>query len=156
MNYRIENAAAADLDEILRLQKDAFHEVGRLHDDLTIPPLSEAPDEIRRSSESQCILKCVADNRIIGSVRGYVDADGTCRIGRLFVTRSFEGKGIGQALMNEIEKMFPLCREYAIFTGEKSGRAIGMYAKLGYLVTGKEWVGTHFIVHMIKKNNGTQ
>jgi len=70
--------------------------------------------------------------KIVGSVRAY-SKDGTCYIHRLVVLPEYQNKGIGKALMSEIEKRFrSQVTRYELFTGSQDHRNLYLYNQLGY------------------------
>ena len=74
----------------------------------------------------------VDDITIVGSVRAYVKND-TCYINRLVVLPDYQNKGIGKALMSEIEKRFKdSIQRYELFTGSRDPRNLYIYDQLGY------------------------
>ena len=127
----IETADVDDAREILDLQKLAYQSEAAIHDDYTIPPLTQSLEEMEQDFQKQLFLKAVVDGRIVGSVRGYVRA-GTCFVGRLIVHPDFQNQGIGTRLMNEIESRFGQAQRYELFTGQESERNLYLYDKLGY------------------------
>lgn len=72
------------------------------------------------------------DITIVGSVRAYSKTD-TCYISRLVVLPEYQNKGIGKALMNEIENQFKNnVARYELFTGSRDKRNLYLYNQLGY------------------------
>lgn len=127
-------AVLSDAEEILALQKLAFIAEAEIYNDFSIAPLVQTIEDLKRDFSQKIIIKKVVGENIIGSVRGYTK-DRTCHIGRLMVHPDFQNKGIGTALMFEIETMLrPQCDRFEIFTGQKSDKNISLYKKLGYRV----------------------
>lgn len=143
----IKQADVNDLEEILSLQKAAFKEVAKLMDNYEIPPLLQTIEDIRNDFEQCVILKYISsDNQIRGSVRGNIYNGTDCYIGKLIVHPDFQNQGIGRALMYEIEKYFPACHKFTLFTGDETPNTLCLYRKVGYQVMyTKEVDGLHFI-----------
>jgi GNAT superfamily N-acetyltransferase len=118
---RVERATVDDAEEILSLQKLAYQSEAEIYDDITIPPLTQTLEEIKKDFEGQVFLKAVAGGKIIGSVRAFMK-EGTCYVGRLIVHPDFQNKGIGTQLMGRIEEVFKGAQRFEIFTGHKSER----------------------------------
>lgn len=151
----IKQAEENDLQAILSLQKAAFMEVAKQINNYDIPPLSQTIQDARNDFDSCVILKYTSsDGQIIGSVRGNIDDDNICRIGKLVVHPDFQNQGIGKALMHEIEKYFPSCRKLTLFTGEETPNTVYLYSKLGYQVVYKKETDGINLIHMEKKNHG--
>ena len=127
----IEQAEREDAQEILRLQKIAYRSEDELYPDVTIPPMTQSLEDTLEEFRRQLVLKAVEEDRIIGSVRAYVDGD-TCYIGKLIVHPDSQNKGIGTKLMGEIESRFQDVDRYELFTGQRSKKDIYLYHKLGY------------------------
>lgn len=130
-NIFIEKASSENAEEILKLQKIAYISEAELIDDFTIPPLQQTIDEIVSEFDDQIFLKVETDNKIIGSVRVYLE-DKTSFIGKLIVHPNFQNKGIGTKLLHEAEKLFPNAKRFELFTGQKSLKNIFIYEKHGY------------------------
>lgn len=132
MKVLIERALVSDAEEILSLQKLAYRSEAEIYSDHEIEPLVQTIDHFKNQFNNHIVLKAINDRSIIGSVRAYVK-DGTCFIGKLIVHPDYQGRGIGTALMNEIENRSPATR-YELFTGSKSEKNIRLYNRLGYQV----------------------
>jgi hypothetical protein len=73
-------ATLADAAEILALQKLAYQTEAAIYQDYTIPPLTQTLAEITAEFQNRYCLKALAQGRIQGSVRAYLEK-GTCCIG---------------------------------------------------------------------------
>lgn len=130
---KIERATISDAKEILVLQRLAYQSEAEIYKDFTIPPMVQTLEGLEKDFGNQFFLKALMDGKIIGSVRAY-EKDGTCSIGRLIVHPDFQNQGIRKKLMNEIEKIFITCQRFELFTGDRNGRNIYLYQKLGYKI----------------------
>lgn len=128
----IDIALIEDLIDILKLQKIAFNCVADLLDDKEIQPMIQTYDELLQELNDGIILKYRQEDQIIGSVRAYIDDKNICHIGKLIVHPDYQNKGIGKALMLEIEKKFTFCSKYLLFTGEITPNTLYLYTKIGY------------------------
>jgi ribosomal protein S18 acetylase RimI-like enzyme len=148
----IEQASAADVKEILALQKLAYQSEAEIYADRTIPPLTQTLEEIEANFENQLFLKASVAGKIIGSVRAHID-QGTCHIGRLIVHPDFQNRGIGTLLMGEIEACFDKAKRYELFTGHKSARNLHLYQKLGYTVCRSERITDGLTLVFLEKSS---
>ena len=140
-----------DLEEILILQKVTFMEVAKLMNNYNIPPLLQTIQDIENDFKSCTILKYLSpNNQIIGSVRGNIYDDNVCYIGKLIVHPDFQNQGIGKALMVEIERYFPTCHKFTLFTGEETSNTLYLYKKVGYQVVYKKEIEGINLIHMEK------
>jgi len=92
----------------------------------------------------------VIESELVGSVRGYQTND-SCHIGRLIVLPEHQNKGIGSALLKEIENHFGTTRRFELFTGAQSHENLRLYKRHGYNEFKKEQLKTKvFLVYMEK------
>ena len=122
----------------------------RRYDDYEIPPLRQTLDEIKQEFATHVFLKAVIESELVGSVRGYQTND-SCHIGRLIVLPEHQNKGIGSALLKEIENHFGTTRRFELFTGAQSHENLRLYKRHGYNEFKKEQLKTKvFLVYMEK------
>jgi len=144
-------AVIEDATEILNLQKIAYRSEAELYGP-DIPPLIQTVSGLKEQFGNHVVLKSVIDDKIVGSVRAY-EKDGTCYIGRLAVHPNEQNKGIGKALMNEIESCHQGMR-YELFAGTRSDKNIQLYQKLGYKIfRTRQYECAHVEIHYMEKNN---
>ena len=134
---QIKLAEQDDLIQILELQKQCYLEEAKIYNDYKIPPLIQTVESIITDFKQQTFLKIEVDNKIIGSVRAYIEKD-TCKIGRLIVHKKFQNQGLGKHLMNTIENNFKQTKRFELFTGHKSTKNLSFYNKLNYNVFKRE------------------
>ena len=127
----IEEALPEDAGEILALQKAAYRVEAERYDDFDIPPMLQTLGEMSEDIEAKLVLKAVIDGHIVGSVRAWMKGD-TCYIGRLIVGPEMQDRGIGTALMEEVERRFGGTGRFVLFTGHRSDKNLHLYGKLGY------------------------
>lgn len=135
----ITEAAIADAQVILDLQKLAYQSEAEIYNDFSIAPLTQTLEELRDDFNNKIFLKSIMHGKIVGSVRAYLEED-TCHIGRLIVHPSYQNYGLGRKLMHKIEARFPQARRFEAFTGHKSRRNIYFHRRLGYKIFKRERV----------------
>ena len=151
--FDVDVARLEDADEILAVQKQAFMEEAEMYDDFHIPPLTETLEEVRSKFQTHVFLKATLGGKIVGSVRAH-EKDGNCFVGRLVVSPSFQNRGVGTRLLEGIEKSFPACGRFELFTGDSSAKNIHLYEKQGYRRFKVEKVDEEFsFVFLEKKRN---
>lgn len=149
---RIAEASEEDLLEILQLQKKAFERVAIEENNFDIQPLKQTYDDIVQEFKKRKFLKYILNGAIVGSVRGHVDDQNICYVGKLIVHPDFQNAGIGTALMEELEKHFRACDSFEIFTSQNSENTLRLYKKLGYTETYVKEVDNVSIVFMKRDN----
>ncbi len=133
----IDKAEYYDLEEILSVQKLAFRGEAESFNDHAIAPLIQTLESIQDDFRSNCYLKAVLDDKIVGSVRAY-EKDTVCHIGRLFVHPEFQNRGIGSSLMIYIERLFTHCAAYTLFAAKRVFKNVKFYGSLGYRIVKEE------------------
>ena len=149
----IERATTLDAKEILALQKLAYIGEAEIYNDFTIPPLHQTIVEITSEIGMQYVLRCVVNDRIVGSVRAYM-AEGTCLIGKLIVHPKFQNQGIGTKLLEEIENHFTGAERFELFTGSKSEKNLYLYRKQGFEIFKSEKVNDALTLVFMEKDKG--
>jgi len=113
------------------VQRRAYESEARRYHNWKIPPLVETLDSVREHLEQHVVLKAVVDGRLAGSVRGVV-TDGVCEVCRFSVDPALQRRGIGAALLVEIERRFPDVEAFELFTGDRSAENLRLYERHGY------------------------
>jgi hypothetical protein len=72
-------AVSEDATAILAQQRLAYQTEAVIYDDLTIPPLTEALDDLKARFRDRQFLKTVDGGQIVGSVRAFPDG-ATCHV----------------------------------------------------------------------------
>jgi ribosomal protein S18 acetylase RimI-like enzyme len=128
----ITQAVQEDLTIILDIQRKAFLEVAKTFHLKSMPQIEQTLDSLTAEFKNCTILKASIADIIVGSVRAYAER-GTCHISRLVVLPDYQNKGIGKALMSEIENQFKnIVNRYELFTGSRDQRNQHLYNQLGY------------------------
>ena len=150
----IETANIDDASAILVLQHLAYQSEAAIYDDYTLPPLLETLAELTARFGNRQFLKAVEGRRMVGSVRAFQEG-ASCHVERLIVDPDFRRRGIGTALLRQIETFFPAARRFELFTGHKSKSNIRLYEWLGYRVIRQEQVNEKVsLVFMEKRIDG--
>lgn len=150
-NIIITKATVKDAEEILKLQKLAYLSEAEIYHDFSIPPLIQTLAEIRADFESNIVLKATLGGVIIGSVRGQLNDEGDCYIGRLMVHPDYQKRGLGTRLMHAIEAQFPQVKKYTLGTGHKSEDNLRLYQKLGFKPCGSEPLSDNVTIIQMEK-----
>ena len=129
-----------DLDTVFAIQQAAFKPLyDKYHDDST-NPYKESKETIlckytKEGTHGYLFLK---DGTAVGAVRVILQDDGKrARISSLCVLSSFQGQGIAQKALLEIEKMHPDVQLWSLDTIQEEAGNCHLYEKLGYKKVGK-------------------
>jgi len=119
---------------IIRISaEDVFDSVSEAEilQDFTIPPLRQNLGEVLAEFDHQVFLKIEVGDRIIGSVRCYLE-DRTCHVGKLIVHPDHQNRGLGTRLLLAAETQFPNAGRYVLFTSHRSVKNLHLYTRCGY------------------------
>lgn len=137
-DIEIRDIRPADAGETLTLQRAAFVQEALIYDSVQMPPLTQTLDELRAELAEN--LGCVALDgpRLVGAVRARADRE-LLLIGRLAIAPDMQGRGVGTALLDAVERRGREagCREAELFTGSLSEANLRLYERAGYRESGR-------------------
>ncbi|MEY9963845.1 ribosomal protein S18 acetylase RimI-like enzyme [Streptacidiphilus sp. MAP12-16] len=137
-------ASEDDAERILKLQYLCYQSEAELYGDWAIEPLTQTLDSLRTELKERHVLVARLGDEVVGSVRGWVDAGGVGRIGRLCVHPRMQRHGLGTRLVLGMEQLLAAgdspVQAYRLFTGHRSIGNLRLYQRLGYRQTEVEEV----------------
>ncbi len=128
-------AVPADAGELYTLQRACWLQELQVNPGVMIPALHESLDDVRRGLGEWTVrvAREPASGRLVGAVRGRLDAHGEWDIGRIMVAPDLQGRGLGRALLELVEGLAPAAvTTYVLFTGVGSTDNLRMYKKAGF------------------------
>jgi predicted GNAT family N-acyltransferase len=134
---------AQDLEECFRIRQEVF--IGEQH----------VPADLERDGDDSKALHfmALADGRSVGTARVVLRDDGaSAKIGRVAVSRSNRGFGIGKLLIAAIEAA-PSLRHIENFILDAQTHALQFYEQLGYEAYGAEFMDAGIPHRHMKKRN---
>ncbi len=149
-SMHISLATIDDAAAILDLQHRAYQSEAAIYDDFSLPPLLETLAQLRDQFPDKCFLKATEDDHIVGSVRGFHTAS-TCHVERLIVDPEYRKRGIGTALLQQIEVAHLSATRFELFTGHKSVNNIRLYQRRGYRPFRREVVSQKVTLVFLEK-----
>ena len=128
-------AVPADAGELYTLQRACWLQELEANPGVAIPALRESLDDVRRGLGEWTVrvAREPDSGRLVGAVRGRLDAHGEWDIGRIMVAPDLQGRGLGRALLELVEGLAPpAVTTYVLFTGARSTDNLRMYKKAGF------------------------
>jgi ribosomal protein S18 acetylase RimI-like enzyme len=125
----IRRAREQDFADILKIQAEAFGEYQGLYD--VNAWTKETLENINLDARDKVILVAEWEGMLVGSARFWVVA-GVCVIRLLSVEPGYQGRGIGKALMQEIERLARDAHKLYVCTMLRTSRNITLFLSLGY------------------------
>jgi predicted N-acetyltransferase YhbS len=126
---QIRRATAPDFQEILKVQAEAFGQYEGTYE--VSAWTKETLEDITTSALDKVILVAESEGRLVGSVRYWV-AGGVCVIRLLSVSPVYQGRGVGKALMREIEQLATDAHKLYVCTMLRTSRNVALFLGLGY------------------------
>jgi len=126
---RIRPATDADFAPLLLVQQAAFGEYANLYE--VSAWTTETLDSLKQDAREKRILVAEAEGTVVGSVRFWMVA-GVCVIRLLSVSPEYQKKGVGKALMQEIERVTTDAHKFYACTMLRTARNIQLFLSLGY------------------------
>jgi N-acetylglutamate synthase-like GNAT family acetyltransferase len=146
----IEKARVTDAKQILGIQKKAFITEGDIYNNYKIPPLTQTLAEIESDFQNHIFYIAKLNGEIVGSVniriKGVIGF-----IGRLIVTPTMQGNGIGSMLMDHVEAKHGNLKALELFTGHKSKINLSFYKKRGYLEIKRQTINEQLMFIFMRK-----
>ena len=130
--------------EIVQIQKNDLPDLSQLHEELSDSKSNfskiEANFALMIRNDYYHLIGAKIDKRLVGSLMGILCLDlvGECRpfmiIENVIVSNEYRNKGIGKALLNEIEMIAKKLNCYYIFfvSGDNRKEAHRFYESVGY------------------------
>lgn len=129
----ISPALPEDAPVIHAIQMRAFAEEGRISENVDIPPLTESIAAIESLIRTQTVLVARNGSAIVGSARGILEGS-TCTIRGVLVDPSWQGKGIGAALLAAVEQLHPDVECFELTTNTLVPGNVQFYERRGYAI----------------------
>lgn len=136
----IERAQPSDSDAIKQMVISAYAKyVPRMGGQEPAPIKEDYQAIITSQSQEVFVLRRQIDGDAVGSVLLSDPGDGSIKVNNLVVGPSAQGRGYGRLLMNHAEDVAQERGRTAmvLFTNEKMTENITLYAKMGFVETGR-------------------
>ena len=122
-------ATEADFPAILHVQQAAFGEYANVYQ--VSGWTTETIERLREDAREKHIFVAEEEGVVVGSVRFWTVA-GVCIIRLLSVTPTHQGRGVGKALIREVESVATGAHKFFACTMLRTARNIHLFMKLGY------------------------
>ena len=129
-----------------------YQQMVKLRDDILRKPLGLSFDQQELEKEKDnMLIGAFEDDDMLGCCMLVEEKPGIVRLRQMAVLNDLQGKGIGRALMNFAEN---LARDngYKILSMHARKNAIGFYEKMGYKVSGDEFIEVtipHYVMEKV-------
>ncbi|WP_291582095.1 GNAT family N-acetyltransferase [Clostridium sp. UBA6640] len=135
MNLKLKKATQKDAEELFDLQVKTFMPLLEKYQDYETSPANETLEKTisRISYKLGDYYKIIFNNMVAGGIRVMWWEDTTrYKLGPIFITPEFQGKGIAQQAMNMVEELYPQATTWELDTILQEKRNCYLYEKMGY------------------------
>jgi predicted N-acetyltransferase YhbS len=125
----IRPATESDFDALLHVQQAAFGEYAAVYK--VSGWTTETLESLREDAREKHIFVAEQEGVVVGSVRFWTVA-GVCVIRLLSVSPGHQGRGVGKALIREVEQVAIDAHKYFACTMLRTARNVHLFMSLGY------------------------
>ena len=126
---RIRPGTEDDFQALLQVQQAAFGEYADVYE--VSAWTKETVESLKLDAQDKHLLVAEIDGTVVGSVRFWTVA-GVCVIRLLSVSPAHQGRGVGKALMQEIERVTTDAHKFYACTMLRTARNVHFFISLGY------------------------
>ena len=140
MKIEIIRFKESDIDTVYAIQQMAYKPLyEKYHDDGSNPYMESKETVFRKYMRAGTTgYLFVLDGTAVGAVRINIDdADKSGRVSALGVLPQYQGRGIAQEALLEIERMHPEVERWFLDTIQEEAGNCHLYEKIGYKKTGR-------------------
>lgn len=140
MEIQVSPFRECDADTVFMIQQAAYKPLYEKYQDDSTNPYMETKQTVLRkyTREGTAGYIFTLDGASVGAVRIHVDHAKKCsRVSALCVLPQFQGRGIAQKALLEIEKLYPDIERWFLDTIQEEPGNCHLYEKIGYKKTGK-------------------
>ncbi len=140
MAIQLEKADVADCGMIHRMQVEAFQPLLDRYGDVDTNPAAEPVERVLHRLEQACTDYYLIrwGGRPVGAVRILRLEGNICRIAPLFILPAFQGRGLAQQAIKQVESLYPQAAGWRLDTIGEEAALCHLYEKMGYRKTGRE------------------
>ena len=138
MLVTLARAEERDVPLLWKMQVRAFEPLLRKYQDDSTNPACESLEKVTARFRHPCTdyYLVYADGDPVGGVRVVRREGGRCRISPLFVVPEYQGRGIAQAVLRQLEALYPEVQWELNTILQETGNC-HLYEKMGYRRTGE-------------------
>lgn len=141
-----------DAGELLTLQRAAYVTEAQLHDDVSLPALTQSLLDLLTELSNSAVHAwgIRVGGRLVASMRIRVDRD-VAEVMRLVVAPDMQGRGMGTRLLAAVDSVIPEnVTRVELFTGERSVANIRLYERMGYREIRRRDTGPYDLVYLAR------
>ncbi|KAA0965460.1 GNAT family N-acetyltransferase [Sporosarcina sp. ANT_H38] len=139
MVVMLEKAIESDAYSIFDIQVNAFTPLLEVYKDYDTNPANETIEKMRAriNNPSGGFYKIIVDTILVGAINVLCKENTQFWISPLFILPEYQGQGIAQKAITQIERTFPQAASWELATVAEEKRNCYLYEKMGFAKTGE-------------------
>jgi RimJ/RimL family protein N-acetyltransferase len=139
MEITLEKASESDAQSIFDIQVNAFSPLLEVYKDYNTNPANETIERLitRINNPSGGVYKIKSDTILVGAISILWKEETQFWISPMFILPKYQGQGIAQKAITQIEKIFPQAVSWELATIAEEKRNCYLYEKMGFTKTGE-------------------
>lgn len=140
MEIEIAHFRESDIDVVFEIQQEAYKPLYEKYHDAGSNPFMENKETVlcKYTREGTAGYLFLSDGKAVGAVRINIDSvNKSGRVSALCVLPGYQGKGIAQKALQEIERRHPNIQRWSLDTIKEETGNCHLYEKIGYRKSGK-------------------
>ncbi|WP_399631956.1 GNAT family N-acetyltransferase [Sporosarcina sp. SG10008] len=139
MEVTLEKANEFDAQSLFDIQVNAFLPLLEVYKDYNTNPANETIERMitRINNTSGGVYKIKSDTILVGAISIWWKEETEFWISPMFIQPKYQGQGIAQKAISQIEGLFPQAVSWELATIAEEKRNCYLYEKMGFIKTGE-------------------
>jgi len=139
MEVTLEKANASDAQSLFDIQVNAFSPLLKVYKDYNTNPANETIERMitRINNPLGGVYKIKSDTILVGAISVWWKEETEFWISPMFIQPKYQGQGIAQKAISQIEELFPQAVSWELATIAEEKRNCYLYEKMGFIKTGE-------------------
>lgn len=139
MEVTLEKANEFDAQSLFDIQVNAFLPLLEVYEDYNTNPANETIERMitRINNTSGGVYKIKSDTILVGAISIWWKEETEFWISPMFIQPKYQGQGIAQKAISQIEGLFPQAVSWELATIAEEKRNCYLYEKMGFIKTGE-------------------
>ncbi|MBU8915201.1 GNAT family N-acetyltransferase [Bacillus sp. FJAT-29953] len=143
MKFKIIPSKLAEANELLKIQKEAFHSDLIKYKDYQTSPATESLDFFFFRMQNSLHYSILVEGRLAGGICLVKQSKDHHYLYRIFLGSEFQNKGLGSKILHELERQFPKVKKWSLDTPKDNHRNRHFYEKFGYKKIGEQQINEY-------------
>ena len=143
MIFNLVPSKHSEANELLKIQKEAFHSDLIKYKDYHTSPATESLDYFFFRMQNSLHYSIFVDGRLAGGICLVKQTKNHYYLYRIFLGSEFHNKGLGSKILQQLERQFPKVKKWSLDTPMDNRRNRHFYEKFGYKKTGEQQINEY-------------